>query len=92
MAGLCAVASSRSSNLPSGAGANDIALITDEVVGSCLVLVKIDVEVIEPEVGHHFLKLGVGVDVADEALGSKLLIDDALRIFECERRTLFARD
>jgi hypothetical protein len=36
--------------------------------------VKVDVEVIEPEVGHDFLELGVGVDVADEALGDSFEI------------------
>jgi hypothetical protein len=38
--------------------------------------------VIEPEVGHDFFKLGVGIDVTDEALAGEFLIDDALGIFE----------
>jgi len=62
--------------------ANHVALIADQIVGCFLVLVEIDVEVIEPEVGHHFLKLGAGVDVAGEALKSQLLNDDALGIFK----------
>ena len=55
--------------LAQGAGADGVALVADEVVGHLLVLAQIDVEVIEPEIGHHFLELGVGVDVASEALG-----------------------
>ena len=64
------------------AGADGVALVADEVVGHLLVLAQVDVEVIEPEVGHHFLKLGVGVDVAGEALGDEFFGDEALGIFE----------
>ena len=45
---------------------------------------------IEPEVGHHFLKLGAGVDVAGEALGHELFCDEALGIFECAYGLLLA--
>ena len=37
---------------------------------------------IEPEVGHHFLQLGVRINVAGEALGDQFFGDEALRIFE----------
>ena len=37
---------------------------------------------IEPEIGHHFLQLGVRIDVAREALGDELLVDDALRVLK----------
>ena len=36
--------------------ANHVALVADEVVRHLLVLAQVDVEVIEPEVGHHFLQ------------------------------------
>ena len=64
------------------AGANYIAFITDEIVGSFFVLVQIDVEVVEPEVGHDFLKLGAGIDVASEPLGSQLVDHNALGVLE----------
>ena len=64
------------------AGANYVALITDEIVGSFFVLVEINVEVVEPEVGHDFLKLGAGIDIASQALACQLLNNHALGIFE----------
>ena len=71
--GLCAVASSRSSNLPKRERANHVALIADEVVGRRFILAQVDVEVIEPEIGHHFLQLRVGVNVARESLVDEFL-------------------
>jgi len=44
--------------------------------------VQIDVEVVEPEVGHDFLKLGAGIDVASEPLGSQLVDHNALGVLE----------
>ena len=64
------------------AGADGVAFIADEVVGHLLVFAQVDVEVIEPEIGHHFLELGVGVDVAGEALGDEVFGDQALGVFE----------
>ena len=64
--------------------ADDVPFEADEVVGHLAVLVQEDVEVIEPEIGHHFLQLGGRVDVVCEALGDELLMDEALRVFEIE--------
>jgi hypothetical protein len=73
-----------------GTWANGVALIADEVVRHLLVFAEVDVEVIEPEVGHDFLKLGAGVDVAGEALGHELFCDEALGVFECAYGLLLA--
>ena len=82
MAGLCAVGFKQVFKLAQRVGADHVALVADKIVGGGFVLAQVDVEVIEPEVGHHFLQLGVGIDVAGEALGNELFGDEALGVFE----------
>ena len=48
-----------------------VALVAHQVVGHLLVLAQIHVEVIQPEVRHHFLQLRIRIDVARQPLGKK---------------------
>ncbi len=64
-------------------GANGVALVTDQVVGHLLVFAQVHVEVVEPEIGHHLLKLGAGVNVAGEPLGNEFFGNETLGILEC---------
>ena len=90
MAGLSAVATSRSSKLPRARGPDHIALVTYKVVGRLIVLMQIDVEVVEPEGGHHLLQLVRAVDVAQQALGLELFDYGAGGVFEVgEQLALF---
>ena len=59
-----------------------VALEAHQVIRHLLVLAQVHVEVIEPEIGHHFLELRVGVDVARQPLSKKLVRRGALRILE----------
>ncbi len=63
-------------------GPDGVPLIADQVIRHGLVLAQIDIEVIEPEIGHHFLELSIRIDIAREALGDELFGDGALRVFE----------
>ena len=49
-----------------GDGTDRIALVTGYVIRSLLRFSDVDIEVIEPEVDHDFLKLALSVDVAEE--------------------------
>ena len=64
------------------AGANRVALIAHQVIRHLLVLAQIHVEVIQPEIRHHFLELCRRVNVAREPRGDQLFTDYALRAFK----------
>ena len=51
--------------LAQGARADDVALVAGDQV-AVRALVEEDVEVVEPEVGHHFFQLALAVDVAQQ--------------------------
>ena len=57
--------------------ANNIALVVGEIVSLDRVLVKKYVEVIEPEVCHHFLKLALAEYAAQNFGLLQLILDDA---------------
>ena len=65
-----------------GVVADGVALKSRKEVGLLFVLVKKDVEVVEPEVGHDGFELTVGVDVALETAAEDLGGDDALRALQ----------
>ena len=66
MAGLVALATRRFSKLPRAYGPNKVATVSSYVVGSILRFLNVDIEMVQPEVDHDFIKLALGVDVPEK--------------------------
>ena len=71
--------------------ANHISLKTDHVIGRRLVFVKKHVEVIEPEIRHHFLQLCIGIDITRKSLRNNLFGHQPLRILQIQDHFLQVR-
>src|SRR5271154_1735568 len=65
-----------------GEGPDDVALVSGYVIGRILRLLRVDIEVVEPEVGHDLVELALSVEVAEEFGLEQLGIDEGGRTIE----------
>ena len=81
MAGLCAVATSKIFKLAQSVRTNHVALVAGDQV-AVGAFADEHVEVVEPEIGHHFLQLAVAVDGAQQFAFDQFFGDHLLRIVD----------
>jgi hypothetical protein len=53
------------------AGADDVSLVSGYVIGRILGLLRVDIEVVEPEVGHDLVELALTIKINDRWNGMR---------------------